>query len=88
MENKTIVIVSIIAVMGIGILMISTAYKDAYRESQIVNFEKYYLPKKMKQCLKEHGYSLETPKFEEKKKCEDYVNQIWDEQKVLNYIEK
>jgi len=87
MENKTIVIVSIIAVMAIAVLMIATKTKDAYRENEVVNFEKYYLPKKMKQCLKEHGYSLETPKFEEKKECEEYVNKFWDEQKVLNYIE-
>jgi hypothetical protein len=42
----------------------------------------------MKQCLKEHGYSLESPTPEEKKECEDYANKIWDEQKVLNYIEE
>ena len=88
MKNKTIVVVSIIAVMAVGILMIATEKRDAYRENEVVNFEKYYLPKKVKQCLKERGYSLETPKFEEKKECEEYVNQIWDEQKVLNYIEK
>jgi hypothetical protein len=88
MKKKTIVILSIIAVMAVGILMIATAKKDAYRENEVVNFEKYYLPKKIKQCLKEHGYSLETPTPEEKKECEGYANQIWDEQKVLNYIEE
>lgn len=88
MEKKTIVILSIIAVMAVGMLMIATEKKDAYRENEIVNFKKYYLPKKMMQCLKEQGYSPETPTPEEQKECEDYANQIWDEQKVLNYIEE
>jgi hypothetical protein len=88
MKKKTIVGLSIIAVMAVGILMIVTEKKDEYRENEVVNFEKYYLPKKVKQCLKEHGYPLETPTLEEKKECEDYANQIWDEQKVLNYIEE
>lgn len=88
MEKKIIVIVSFIAVMAVGILMIAAEKRDAYRENEVVNFKKYYLPKKMKQCLKKHGYSLEVPTPEEKKECEDFVKQIWDEQKVLNYIEE
>ncbi len=41
----------------------------------------------MNQCIKKNGYTTETLTVEQKKKCEDYVKQIWDEQKVLNNIE-
>jgi hypothetical protein len=44
------------------------------------------LPRKVKECLGKHSYSLESPSTKEKKECEDYVKQIWEEQRVLNNI--
>ena len=88
MEKKKIAILLIIVVIVIGILTIGTEKNDQYREEQVGNFEKYYLPKKLNECLKKHGYSIESPTAEHKKECEDYVKQIWYEQKILNGIEE
>ena len=85
-KTKIVVLVLIIAIVT-GILITATTKRDEYREHQVEDFEKFYLPKKTKECLSGHGYSVENPSAKEKKECEDYVKQIWDEQRVLNNIE-
>jgi len=87
MEKKKIVVLVLIAMLVIGILVTSTQKRDESRAVQVEDFEKFYLPKKIKECLSKHGYSLENPSAKEKKECEDYVKQIWEEQRVLNNIE-
>ena len=88
MKKMQIIILAIITIMIITILIVTSEKKDQYREDQVTNFEKLYLPKKLNECLKTHGYSLESPTAEHKKECEDYVKQIWYEQKILNGIEE
>jgi hypothetical protein len=83
MKIKIILVTVLILVLGIGFFSMK---KDGYREHQVKDFEKYYLPKKTKECLSKHGYSVENPSAKEKKECEDYVKEIWFEQKVLNGI--
>ena len=87
MKNIKIVILVLIAIIVTSILVISTNKRDESRSIQVEDFEKFYLPKKTRECLIEHGYSVENPSAEEKKECDDYVKQIWDEQRVLNNIE-
>ncbi len=84
-KMKIIVILLLVLLLGIGFISMK---KDGYRDQQVKDFEKIYLPKKTKECLSKHGYSVENPSAEEKKECEDYVRQIWYEQKVLNGIEE
>ena len=88
MKKRKIVLLFIIIAVTLSVLIITTEKKDESREVQIENFEKKYLPKKLHECLKEHGYSLKAPTAEHKKECEDYVKQIWHEQKVLNGIDE
>ncbi len=88
MKIMQLIILAIIAIMVITILIVTSEKKDQYREDQVANFEKQYLPKKLNECLKKHGYSVELPTAEHKKECEDYVKQIWYEQKILNGIEE
>ncbi len=88
MEKKKIFLLILILIIVIGILMVSTTKRKAYREDQVEKFEKYYLPKKMKECLRKHDYSIENSSAKVKQKCEDYVKQIWEEQKVLNNVEE
>ena len=76
MKKKQIIIVAIIVIMAITILTVTSEKKDQYREDQVTNFEKQYLPKKLNECLKKHGYSLKSPTLEHKNECEDYVKQI------------
>ena len=87
MEKKKIFVLLLIAIIVIGILVTSTNKREESRSIQVENFEKFYLPKKTKECLSQHGYSVEDPSAEEKKECDDYVKQIWEEQRVLNNIE-
>jgi len=87
MEKKNIIILSIIALLVILILVITSGKKYDFRSNQVEDFKKFYLPKKTKECLGKHGYLLENPSAKEKKECEDYVRQIWEEQRVLNNIE-
>ena len=88
MEKKKIFVLILIIVIVIGILVTSTRKNEEDRAKEVEKFEKFYLPKKTKECLSKHGYSLEKPSTKEKKECEDYVKQIWEEQRVLNNIEK
>jgi len=88
MEKKNIIILSIIALLVILILVITSGKKYDFRSNQVEDFEKFYLPKKTKECLSKHGYLPENPSAKEKKECEDYVKQIWEEQRVLNNIEE
>jgi hypothetical protein len=88
MEKKKIFVLLLIIVIIIGILITSTTKNEEERAKEVEKFEKFYLPKKIKECLGKHGYSLENPSDEEKKECEDYVKQIWEEQRVLNNIEE
>ena len=88
MGIKKIVVLVLIVGIVISIQIITSADKDKDRKDHVVNFEKEYLPKKAKECLKKHGYSVETPTAAEQKECEDYVKQIWYEQKILNGIEE
>lgn len=85
MKIKIIVALVLLLLLGIGFLSMK---KDGYRDHQVKDFEKTYLPKKTKECLIKHGYSVENPSTEEKKECENYVRQLWYEQKVLNGIEE
>ena len=86
MKNIKIVILLLIAIIVTSILVISTNKRDESRSVQVEDFEKFYLPKKTKECLSEHGYSVENPSLKEKKECDDYVKQIWEEQRVLNNV--
>ena len=88
MEKKKIVVLALIAIIVTSILVISTNKRNESRSIQVENFEKFYLPKKTKECLIQHGYSPDNPSAKEKKECDDYVKQIWDEQRVLNNIEE
>ena len=83
MKIKIIVALVLLLLLGIGFLSMK---KDGYRDHQVKDFEKTYLPKKTKECLIKHGYSVENPSTEEKKECDDYVKQIWEEQRVLNNV--
>ena len=84
-KMKIIVVFLLVLLLGIGFISMK---KDDHRDHQVKDFEKIYLPKKIKECLGKHGYSIENPSAEEKKECEDYVRQIWYEQKILNSIEE
>ena len=86
MKKKKIAVLVIIIAIVIGILTVTTTQKDEYRAHEVKKFEKFYLPRKVKECLVKHNYSLEKPSSKEKKECEDYVKQIWEEQRVLNNI--
>jgi hypothetical protein len=88
MNKKKIFVLFLIAILVIGILITSTNKRDESRSIQVENFEKFYLPKKTKECLSKHGYSVKTPSPQEKKECDDYVKQIWEEQRVLNNIDE
>ena len=88
MEKKKIIILGIILLSMVFILTLASVRKKEYRAHDVEAFEKIYIPQKMNQCIKENGYTTETLTVEQKKKCEDYVKQIWDEQKVLNNIEE
>ena len=88
MNKKKIFVLILIAIIVSGILVISTNKREESRSVQVEKFEKFYLPKKTKECLSQHGYSVKTPSPQEKKECEDYVKQIWEEQRVLNNIEE
>ena len=85
MKIKIISALVLVLLLGIGYLSMK---EDDYRKHQVKDFEKIYLPKKTKECLIKHAYSVENPSTAEKKECEDYVRQIWYEQKVLNGIEE
>ena len=87
MEKKKIIILGIILGSIVFTLTLASVRKKEYRAHDVEAFEKIYLPQKMNQCIKKNGYTTETLTVKQKKKCEDYVNQIWDEQKVLNNIE-
>ena len=86
MEKKKIIVLLLIVIVVTSILVISTTKRNKSRSVQVEDFEKFYLPKKTKECLIEHGYSVENPSAEEKKECDDYVKQIWEEQRVLNNV--
>ncbi len=88
MEKKKIIILGIVLGSIVFILTLASVRKTEYRAHDVEAFEKIYLPQKMNQCIKENGYTTEALTVKQKKKCEDYVNQIWDEQKVLNNIEE
>ena len=88
MEKKKIIILGIVLFLIVFILTLASVREKEYRADDVEAFEKIYLPQKMNQCIKENGYTTETLTVEQKKKCEDYVKQIWDEQKVLNNIEE
>ena len=85
--KKNFFILVLIAVIIIGIFTILTKQKNEYRTKEVAKFKKFYVPKKIKECLGKHGYSLENPSAKEKKACEDYVKQIWEEQRILNNVE-
>ena len=85
MKIKIILALVLLLLLGIGFFSMK---REAYRDHQVKDFEKIYLPQKTKECLIKHAYSVENPSAEEKKECENYVRQIWYEQKVLNGIEE
>jgi len=87
-EKKKIIILGIILGSIVFTLTLASVRKTEYRAHDVEAFEKIYLPQKMNQCIKKNGYTTEALTVEQKKKCEDYVKQIWDEQKVLNYIKE
>ncbi len=87
MEKKKIIILGVVLGSIVFILTFAAVRKKEYRADDVSAFEKIHLPQIMNRCIKENGYMAETLTAEQKKKCENYVEQIWEEQKVLNYIE-
>ncbi len=88
MEKKKIIIFGVVLVAIVFIVTLASVRNKEYRAHEVEAFEKIYLPQKINQCIKKNGYTTETLTVEQKKKCEDYVKKIWDEQKILNNIEE
>ena len=84
MGKKNIIVLSIIAILVISILVVSSGKKDEFRQNDKKEFEKIVMKEQTEKCLKENGYSIDTPTAEEREKCEKTAKSLWDEAITLN----
>ena len=74
----------IIVISVIAILTITTEKKDEFRQEDIKEYAKAYLPQKTAKCLKKRGYSVDNPTPEHKKECEAFAKEALSELLILN----